>query len=538
MDSDAMPAALDAAGIVKTFGTHRALDRVSLTVRAGEVHGLLGENGSGKSTIIKILSGFHRPDAGELRLAGVAVPLPLTPERSTALGLRFVHQDLGLIPALTVAENFALPQLSAAAARQMTSERSMSRRATDVLGRYDVHLDPRATIRSLSGVERAMLAIVRAIDGLDEAANATQQDAALARILVLDEPTVFLPRRDVERLFELVRGLAQRGCGVLLVSHDLDEIAEVTDRITVLRDGTLAGTAATGSLSRAEMVELIVGRQLTRTAPQSRSTADADGAALALRVEGLTGGQVRGVSFDVAAGEIVGLTGLAGAGFDEIPYLLYGAKRATSGSVALRRAPLVLHRLRPHRALRAGMVLLPADRRRTAGLLALDLNDNVTVPRLAAFRAWFGLRRRAMRRDSRSLLQRFDVRPPDPSRLFSTLSGGNQQKALLAKWLEVKPDVVLVDEPTQGVDVGARAQIFDLFREFTAQGRAVVCASTDHEQLALLTDRTLVLSRGRIVAELSGEALTKQRIAEACFESEPVTYDAPDYSPDREGAES
>ena len=514
MSDTTMPAALEAAGIVKLFGTHRALDDVTLTVRAGEVHGLLGENGSGKSTIIKILSGYHRPDDGRLTLSGVSVPLPLTPARSTELGLRFVHQDLGLIPTLTVAENFALAELSAGRLNTLTSERSMGRHATEVLEGFGVHLDPRAAVRTLSGVERAMLAIVRAIDGLS--AIGTDSGTALTRVLVLDEPTVFLPRRDVERLFDLVRGLAQSGCAILLVSHDLDEISELTDRVTVLRDGRLAGNAITGSVSRAEMVEMIVGRQITHgIRPPDRAEIVAPPI---LQVQNLSGQIVDDITFDVAAGEIVGLTGLGGSGFDEVPYLLYGARPAATGRLVVKAVALDATTVKPHRALRSGLVLLPADRRRTAGVTTLTLDDNISQPRLAKFRSWFGLRRRDMRRDTASILERFDVRPRDPSRVFGTLSGGNQQKALLGKWLEVAPDIVLVDEPTQGVDIGAREQIFELFRSFTAQGRSVVCASTDHEQLALLTDRTLVFSRGRIVAELRGPELTKQRLTEASFD--------------------
>ena len=509
-----MPVALEATGIVKIFGTHRALDDVTLSVRAGEVHGLLGENGSGKSTVIKILSGYHRPDDGRLTLGGDAVPLPLTPARSTELGLRFVHQDLGLIPTLTVAENFALPSLSGGTLTTLTSERSMGRHATEVLEGFGVHLNPRAVVRTLSGVERAMLAIVRAIDGLS--AIGTGSGAALTRVLVLDEPTVFLPRRDVERLFGLVRGLAQSGCAILLVSHDLDEIGEITDRVTVLRDGHVAGTAVTGSVSRADMVEMIIGRQIAHTGRRAASAVTA--APPVLRVEGLAGRIVSNVSFEVVPGEIVGLTGLGGSGFDEVPYLLYGARPAAAGQLVLNGATFDARRVKPHQALRAGLVLLPADRRRTAGVTTLSLDDNLTQPRLARFRSWCGLRRRDMRRDTASILERFDVRPREPSRIFGTLSGGNQQKALLGKWLEVAPDVVLVDEPTQGVDIGAREQIFDLFRSFTAQGRSVVCSSTDHEQLAMITDRTLVFNRGRIVAELAGPDLTKQRLTQASFE--------------------
>jgi ribose transport system ATP-binding protein len=525
--ADMMPAAaLLAAGIVKAFGAQLALDHVDLTLRAGEVHGLLGENGSGKSTLIKILCGYYRPDGGQLAVGGRPVALPLAPGQAAQLGLQVVHQDLGLIPTLSVAENLALPSLARGGAG--VSDRRLRARAAAVLGAYGVDLDPRAVVTSLPAVDRALLAIVRAVDALagPESATASPASGATAtatrlggRVLILDEPTVFLPRADVERVFGLVRRLTADGCAVLLVSHDLDEILEVTDRVTVLRDGRLAGTRVTSDCRREDLVGLIVGGQVIH-AP-ARATAATDRAAEPARIEvaGLSGAVVEATGFTAVAGEILGLTGLAGSGYEEVCYLLYGARRARAGTLRLGPDVLDLPRLRPHRALAEGITLLPADRRRTAGIGTLTVDDNVTLPRLRRFRQPAGLRRRAMLRDTESLLDRFDVRPRDPKHAFGTLSGGNQQKALLAKWLAVEPRLLLVDEPTQGVDIGARAQIFRLLRAMADTGRTVICSSTDHEQLAALTDRTLVFGLGRPVAELGGADLTKQRLTQACFDT-------------------
>ena len=528
------PAALAVAGVIKRFGEQCALDGVSLTLYPGEVHGLLGENGSGKSTLIKILSGYYRPDAGRLALAGTPEQLPLTPARAARLGLQFVHQDLGLIFGLSVAENFGLPAM--ARGQGARSHRGLAQAAGSVLARYGVDVNPNAAVASIPAVDRALVAITRAVHAIESEAPSTR----LTRVLVLDEPTVFLPRADVERLFRLVRSLAAEGSAILLVSHDLDEIAELTDRVTVLRNGRLAGTGLTPECSPQDLVQLIVGRHVDLTrpvlarldpsggiapggiAPGAPATAAADmgGAESAgyVRVTGLSTSTVRDLHLDARRGEILGLTGLAGSGYEEICYALYGARRAAAGTLTLNGAALPLPSLRPARALSAGITLLPADRRRTGGIGSLSVDDNVTLPRLGGFRAATGLRRRAMRRDTASLLDRFDVRPRDPGHLFGTLSGGNQQKALLSKWLATEPKVLLIDEPTQGIDIGARQQIFAVLREMAGRGVTVICASTDHEQLAALTDRTVVFARGQVVAELSGESLTKQRLSESCFD--------------------
>jgi ribose transport system ATP-binding protein len=516
-DRSSVPA-LEVRGLTKTFGEQRALDRVTLTILPGTVHGLLGENGSGKSTMIKILSGFYEPDEGELLVHGVAVPLPLTPTRSAAIGLQFVHQDLGLIPSLTVAENLMLGALSSGETGALLSDRSMQRSSAEILARYDVHLNPADTVVSLQPVERALLAIVRAI----HASESASAGGGNRGVLVLDEPTVFLPRRDVERVFTLVRRLAEAGSSVIIVSHDLDEVLEVTDHVTVLRDGTVAGTGITAELSRDELIRLIVGRAVDLI---TRPVDPADSSAArppALVVTELSGALVDSASFTLGRGEILGLTGLAGSGYDQVPYLIYGARDAARGEILVtdprgreRSSPAA--GLTPQIAQNLGLGLLPSDRRNTAGIGTLDLVDNISMLRLDRMRRWFGLDRKRMRADTTRLLGQFDVRPRKPLHGFGTLSGGNQQKALLAKWLSAGPTIFMIDEPTQGVDIGARSQIFDILREAAAGGISVICASTDHEQLAVLTDRTLIFGHGRVLRELRGPELSKTAITEACM---------------------
>ena len=502
------PPRLALTGLSKHFGGVQALDGANLRVQPGEVHGLLGENGSGKSTLIKVLAGYHAPDAGRLEIDGTDVPMPLHTGQFRALGLSFVHQDLGLIPSISVLENLTLGELAAARRRAWTSWRRERRRARETFARYGVSLDPRAPVSALTPLERALLAIVRAVEGLEHGRG----------MLVLDEPTVFLPRADVDRLFALVREVAATGASVLFVSHDLDEVAEITDRVSVLRDGRTVGTVETATTDTARLVELIIGRRLSDLVAAHHDLRDRP---RAVAVEGLAGGAVDDVSFEVHDGEVLGITGLVGSGFEDVPYLLFGAARAARGTLVVDGARLDLTSLTPREALRAGVAAIPADRQRDGALTALSVGDNVTMQTLDEHVRYGALNRRRVLQEARALTERFDVRPPDPTLRYSSLSGGNQQKALLAKWFQTEPALLLLHEPTQGVDVGAREQIFEMVRAAAGEGRCVLCASSDYEQLAAICDRVLVLGRGRVVRELTGDEVTKERITEQAYASIP-----------------
>jgi ribose transport system ATP-binding protein len=496
-------------GLSKSFGGTHALRGVDLTVLPGEVHGLLGENGSGKSTLIKILAGYHAPDEGRLRIDGADVRLPLAPGQFRELGMSFVHQDLGLVESLDVLENLRVAELASSRSRFHISWRSERARARETFERYGVRLDPAAAVGELKPVERALLAIVRALEEI----------RAVGRghgLLVLDEPTVFLPREGVERLFALVREAAANGAAILFVSHDLDEVRGITDRVTVLRDGALVGTVETGETTEASFVEMIIGRRLAKL--EEPTHADLGDRRVAVSVEHLAGRIVEDVSFQVHEGEIVGLTGLIGSGFEEVPHLLFGATRARRGRLVLRGAAIELDRLTPSVATRAGLALIPADRKTDGSVGALPVVENLALSVLHRYFNGVALERRRMRRDAGDLMRTFDVRPPDPSLLYGELSGGNQQKALLAKWLQTEPRLLLLDEPTQGVDVGARHQIFELLRSAVVEhGMHVLCASSDYEQLAILCDRVIVFGRGRVWRELAGADVSKDRIIEQCF---------------------
>jgi ribose transport system ATP-binding protein len=513
--------ALAVWNLSKHFGGARALVNAALSVLPGEVHGLLGENGSGKSTLIKILAGYHAPDEGKLEISGQRVTLPLHPGQFRELGLSFVHQDLALIPSLTVLENLRIGQLGSEG-RWRISWSKERRRAKATFARFNVEIAPEKRVANLQPYERALLAIVRAVEDLRVA---TQDKGG---VLVLDEPTAFLPRAGIDRLFSLVREIAATGASVLFVSHDLDEVKEITDRATVLRDGHVVGTVKTREASDGELVEMIIGHRLEILTSNRRSNVPR---AVGVAVRGLSGGALQDIELEVHEGEVVALTGLAGSGFDELPYFVYGAKRPRGGELHVNGQIYDLMKMTPSKALSAGIALLPADRQEAGSVGSLSVGDNVTLPTLDRHYSGLWLKRRALARSCKRVLAEVDVRPNNPRMRYGDLSGGNQQKAMLGKWLQMTPKLLLLHEPTQGVDVGARQQIFRLIRDQAKAGACVLCASVDYEQQALIADRVLVFARGRIVQELARSEITKERIAEQCYMSLTLSPAVKDFRP-------
>jgi ribose transport system ATP-binding protein len=509
-----LPPVLRVEAIAKTFGGARALTGIGFEVRPGEVHGLLGRNGSGKSTLVKILAGFYAPDpGGRLEINGAAVDLPLRAGDFRRHGLAFLHQNLGLVPSLTVLENLRLDSITRGV--RPIGWRAERAAAAAALTRYEVAVDPAARIDSLAPVDRALVAIVRAVEEIRQAHAASGRPG----LLVLDEPTPFLPRASVGRLFALMRRIVADGSGVVFISHDIDEVLEITDRITVLRDGAVAGTRTTREVTHGDIVELIVGRRLTAT---RRTVAEGSAHDRFADLADLTGRDVQPARFAIGRGEVLGLTGLIGSGYAEVPYLLFGARRAT-GRLSLAGGMHDLAAMTPRRALALGMALLPGDRQTASGIDTLAVVDNLFLPDLARFLRGGRLRRGAMLREAEVLGTRYQVQPNDATLPLSALSGGNAQKVLLARWMNRAPRLLLLDEPTQGVDVGTRQQIFAALRAAAAAGMSVLCASSDAEQLAEICDRVLVFARGRIVAEMAGAAVGKDAIAEACYATAPLS---------------
>jgi ribose transport system ATP-binding protein len=501
------PARLAVRGLRKSFGPNLVLDDVDLTIAPGEVHGLLGQNGSGKSTLIKVLAGFHGADAGTLEIDGREVELPLPPGRPGELGLNFVHQDLGLIGSLSVLDNLFLSHR--VDGPRIIRNRSERDRASELLHGYGLDIDVMAPIDRLRPVQRAQVAIVRAVSAL-----LTSHEKG--GVLVLDEPTVYLSQSEVDELFELVEEASNRGTSVLFVSHDLDEVRQITETITVLRDGQRVGCVPTASIDHDDLVELIVGRRVVFGRRRSDVPTERSDRPLC-SVKGLGGGFLHGLDLDVRPGEIVGLAGTAGSGFEDVPYLLFGAEPATADSFEFDGTPVDITRHEPLDSIRLGLAFIPADRAARASIGSLTVSENIMMASQDDFVRRGVLRRRAMAREARTLVERFDVRPPDPDKLFATLSGGNQQKAVLAKWLRKRPQILLLHEPTQGVDAGARRQIYDTLLELASEGMSVICASSDHEELAELCERVVVVAAGRQCAVLVGSEVTKEEITHACL---------------------
>jgi ribose transport system ATP-binding protein len=505
---------LSLTNIAKTFGGAKALRGVSLKVLPGEIHGLLGKNGSGKSTLVKILAGFHAPDpGGRLEFNGEAIELPLRPGDFRRMGMSFVHQNLGLVPSLTVLENLRIAELTARKTL-FINWRDERGRAKEALGRFGLSLDPDERIDRLTPVERALLAIVRAFEEIRLAHAATGRPG----VVVLDEPTPFLPREGVDKLFELIRSIAALGSSVVFISHDIDEVMRITDSITVLRDGEIAGELVTRDATHEQVVEMIVGRRIARS-NAARPAADTT-APVYVRLEGVGGKRLEPTSIAVRRGEVLGLTGLIGSGYEEIPYLAFGARPTRCGAIRISDGqPIELSAMTPARAIEMGFALLPGDRQGASGVDSLSIVDNMFLPDIGRFFRLGRVDNAAMVREAVKLGVTYEVRPNDPHLKLSALSGGNAQKVLVARWMNRNPRLLLLDEPTQGVDVGTRQQISAVIRAAAAKGMVVVCASSDAEQLADICDRVLVFARGRICHEITGDDLNKEGIAAACYAS-------------------
>ena len=482
----------------KTYPGQVALDRASLQVMPGEVHALVGQNGSGKSTLIKLLGGYVQADHGsEVHLDGRRVDLWHL-GHDDRLRIRIVHQDLGLVPALSTIENLGLGRGYITGAGGRIRWRAEAARAQELLLRFGLAPDVRQPVATLTAAERAAVAIVRALQ---------DWDGERSGLLILDEPTASLNRREVEALFREVRRVAGLGAGVLFVSHMLDEVLDLADRVTVLRDGqVVAAGVPTDHLDERALVDLIVGRSMTDLYPTSRAVPAGRPVLEAQMVFGIT---LRGVGFKVHAGEIVGVAGLVGSGRDEICGAIGGVTPRFAGKVLVDKTKVFCS---PRDSLRAGIALVPADRKG----LALDpedkLVDHVPLPRLGPLQGRVRLHHGDQRTAVAEWVRELDVQPPLLDRRMAKFSGGNQQKAVLARWLRTEPKVLLLDEPTQGVDVGAKAAIYRRIVESAAEGLAVLIASSDAEELVHLCDRVIVLRAGMASAELEGPNLTEERL--------------------------
>jgi ABC-type sugar transport system ATPase subunit len=479
--------------ITKTFAGVTALDDVSFTIERGECHGLMGENGAGKSTLGKVLAGIHRPDSGAVLIGGKTIALS-SPADAARAGVGMVHQELAFCPDLSIAENLAMGSYPRKFGL-IVDRAEMRRRAETLLQRIGVWLDVDRTMRSLSTAQEQLVQIASAV-------------GTGAQILIFDEPTSSLSQVDAENLFKLMDQLKARGVTMIYVSHRMPEVFRLCDRLTVLRDGKYVGTLSRQQATEEAVVRMMIGRSIEAYFPQHLSAQPGE---TILRVEQLSSpGKFRDVSFSVRAGEIVGFAGLVGAGRSEIAKAIFGLDPRANGAVSFGGAPMVLGNI--HEAMRRGMALVPEDRKREGLVLMMGGRQNFSLAMLRRLRRLGRIDRRAERSLASQYFERLRVKTPSLEAPVAGLSGGNQQKVALAKWLARDAKLLIVDEPTRGVDVGAKAAIHALIDDLARQGVAVILISSELPELMNLSTRILVMRDGRLAGELPREQISQESV--------------------------
>ena len=498
-----MASVLEMRSIVKDFAGVRALDGVDFDVHAGEVHALIGENGAGKSTLMNVLAGRYGDYGGTISLGGREVRI-VTPRQARGLGIAVIYQELRVLPNLTVAENIMLGDEGAGRWTRRMDRAGLRRGAVETIAYLGFDLDPDAAVEQLSRAKQCLV----------EIAGAVRRDV---KILVFDEPTASLGSDDVEKLFEVIRDLKARGLAIAYISHRLAELPRIADRVTVLRDGKSVGERTLPEASLTELTRLMLGRDLAELFPEK---INCPGAPL-LKVEGLSRpGVFEDISFELRAGEILGIAGLVGSGRTEIARAIFGADNATG------MCDFEGHSIRkrsPHRCRFLGIGMIPEDRKREGNIAGRPVAENITIGVLERLSGAFGyLAPGRIRERARKTMERLRVDPPRPEMLIEHLSGGNQQKVVVGRWLATDPKVIIFDEPTQGIDVGTKAQMYMLIMGMACEGRGVILISSEFVELTSLADRILVIREGRLVDELPGPETDEETLFAACVGKVPV----------------
>lgn len=482
-----MPPVLQLSSVTKSFGAVRALKGVSFELLAGEIHALLGENGAGKSTLIKVITGAHQPDGGSIKIAGEPVT-HLNPGIAHELGIACIYQQPALFPDLTVAENIGL-RLEPATASRRVRWPERRKRAASLLERAGAQIDPDTEVRNLSMPEQQLVEIACAL-------------GAEARIVIMDEPTASLTQKEQHLLFAVVRGLRAHGVGVIYISHRLEEIFALADRVTVLRDGESVGTSKIDDMTEASLIRLMVGREVSQIYPPAEGAPGE--VALSLKNLSCSESGVRNINLDVRAGEVLGLAGLVGAGRTELARVLFGLTPADGGQINLHGRAVSIGS--PAEAVANGIAYVPEDRRRHGIILEMPIAANISMAILNRIFPGTWLRSKTERQLALDYIRDLSVKTYGPEAPGASLSGGNQQKVALARWLAVKPRVLILDEPTQGVDVGAKSEIHRIIRRLARDGMAVVMISSDLPEIIGISDRIAVMRGGTIIALLPGKS--------------------------------
>jgi inositol transport system ATP-binding protein len=482
-------------GISKTFPGVQALDDVHLDVAAGTVHALMGENGAGKSTLMKVLAGIYHADSGSIMLGGSEVHVP---DSATALrlGIAMIHQELSPVPEMTVAENMFLGR-EPVNRLGMVDKRAMVARSQAVFDKWSIDINPRRVMKRLSVAQMQMVEIAKAI-------------STDARLIIMDEPTSAITEREVEHLHRMIRSLRQSGVAIIYITHKMDEVFKIADFVTVFRDGRHVSTLPAGELDRQKLITLMVGRELTHLFPKE----EAEIGDVVLSVRGLTRhGVISDVSFDLRRGEILGLAGLMGAGRTEVLEAIFGITRIDAGEIVVNGSSIAIKS--PADAIEAGMGLLTEDRKLTGIMGVLSVRDNMTIANLNRFSPGGILRKRQMEAACQGQRKALAIKTPSLAQLIRNLSGGNQQKVLVSRWLLTLPDILMIDEPTRGIDVGAKSEIHRLMSGLAREGKAILMVSSEMPEILGMSDRVLVVAGGRITAEFSRADVTQEKVLEA-----------------------
>ena len=485
--------ALQMTGISKRFGPVQALSDVSFTVRAGTVHALVGENGAGKSTLMKILAGVYKPDSGSIEIHGLPCAFD-KPQQALAAGVSMIYQELDLAEHLTVAENVFLGSEPPGLLPFTVDYKTMVGKTADLAGRLNFEIDPTAAVENLSVGDCQIVEVLKAL-------------MRSASIIVMDEPTSSLSEKGTQRLFEVVRQLRQQGISIIYISHRLEEIIGLADDVTVLRDGRVVHSELVTKLDIGQIVRYMVGRELTEFFP-SRDVKIGD---VCVKVDNLSSAKgIRNISFDIRAGEIVGMAGLVGAGRTEVARAIFGVDKKTSGTIVLDDKELSIDS--PADAISSDIAFLTEDRKRTGLCLQLPCSWNITLPNLVAIGMKNIINPARENKITEDIASRIDIKWLGPQAPVDSLSGGNQQKILIARWLLAKSKFMIFDEPTRGIDVGAKKEVYTLLNQLAEQGKAILFISSELPELFGIADRILVMRRGRLVGNLKTTKTTQEQV--------------------------